>query len=271
MARSSIRRVVAAFIDVAEDLRRQKENGAVGAALPRNRRLVALLAALIIGTTSAVAGVPELRDAFKSIFGSGAAPSPAPATPVPAALNPDATFGFGPLGDTLSIAPTASRTRGERTVVPRSRAVRAAAARWARATGRAAPSNAFRAPGGGTEKLTHRARKPKGTPAPDGATTTTQGPAPDPDGGCRAGPELGGRTGGGSDKSGVRAEDKGRGLGKSMPTPRPPAQQPSQNRPPEGGRPDPPGRTDPPAIGRDTGPAAPNAQAGDHQGGPQGP
>ena len=130
--------VVAAFIDVAEDLRRQKENGTVGAALPRNRRLVALLAALIIGTTSAVAGVPELRDAFRSIFGSGTAPSPAPATPVPAALNPDATFGFGPLGDTLSIArPRAGRVASGRS--SRARGPCATAARWAPATGRAAP------------------------------------------------------------------------------------------------------------------------------------
>ena len=130
--------------------------------------------------------------------------------------------------------------------------------------------NTFRAPDDGTEKLTHLARKPKGTPAPDGATTTP-GPAPIQTEGAGPGPNAADETGGGSDKSGARADDKGRGLGKSMPTPRPPAQQPSQNRPPEGGRPDPPGRTDPPAIGRDTGPAAPRAQAGDHQRGPKSP
>ena len=257
--------VVAAFIDVAEDLRQQKKAGAVGTALPRNRRLVALLAALVIGTTSAVAGIPELRDAFKSIFGAGTAPSPAPVVE-PTALGPRAPFGFGPLGDSLSIAPTATRTRGERSVVPRSEAVgNRGGRRVGERNGAPGSLDALDRTDGGTEKLTSRARTPKGTSTPQGAPTPTPGPAPVKTEEAAPGPDAV------DDSSGVRAEAPGRALGKSLPTPRPPVEQPSQNRPPDGGRPDPPGRTDPPAIGRENAPPAPNAKAGNDRIGPQGP
>ena len=254
--------VVKALVEMAEDVRRQAANGTVGAAMPRNRRLVALLAALVIGSTSAVAGIPELRDAVKSIFGAGTAPAPVPEAPGAASLNPDATFGFGPLGDALSIAPAATpdRRRGERAVVPRSEAV--ARRRAARAGGRGSKGGGLSTLGSrdkGSERLSQKPRAPKtSAPAPDTTSKTTPTPTPAPtatDNGPGPSP-----TGGGTTRSG-ESNGKGRQLGKSLPTPRPPAQQPSQNRPPDGGPPDPPGRTDPPAIGREIGSAVPNLGA----------
>jgi diguanylate cyclase (GGDEF)-like protein/putative nucleotidyltransferase with HDIG domain len=269
--------VVAALANVADDLRSQKSNGTVATAIPRNRRLIALLAALMIGGTSAVAGIPELRDAVKSIFGVVAAePSE------PAALNPDATFGFGPLGDVLSIAPTAAvdRRNGTPTVVPRSVAV--ADRRGRAGGGRQDSGGAFEAPssprGGGTRSpLSQNARPPKAkaptrnqesAPSPK----ATPQPAPVESVGTTGGdPPSGGGTptGGGNGESPATSGEshgQGRALGKTLPTPRPPAQQPSQNRPPEGGPPQPPGRTDPPAIGRNTLATIPDLGAGNEKG-----
>ena len=265
--------VVAALVDVAEDLRRQKAGGTVGAALPRNRRLVALLAAMVIGTTSAVAGIPELRDALKSIFGVGTARPSEPVVPE-ATLNPNATFGFGPLGDALSIAPTPTGKRGERAVVPRSHVVRrhGGAEGTRERTGGAV--NIFGGTDGGAEELIPPPRSPQSKDAPQTAPGATPSPAPTQASGPEPGSAVETDSRGESDgakKSPVRTEGKGRALGKSLPVPRPPAQQPSENRPPEGGRPDPPGRTDPPAIGRDRGPASPNGQGSRLSGGPKSP
>ena len=268
--------VVAALLDVAEDLRKQKAGGTVGAALPRNRRVVALLAALVIGTTSAVAGIPELRDAVKSIFGAGTAPAPAPVVPGAATLNPDATFGFGPLGETLSIAPTRTGKRGDREVVPRSQAVRRRGGSTGAHERTAGAVNIFGGADDGAEELIPRPRAPQSTAAPQRAPDATQSPASTQTSAPEPGSAVETGNGGGSGdvkRAPVRTEENGNGraLGKSLPAPRPPAEQPSQNRPPEGGRPDPPGRTDPPAIGRDKGPASPNAHGNRVSGEPKAP
>ena len=89
--------VVAALVEVSEETRTRRKAVIVG---PRDRRLVALLAALVIGGGSAVAGVPEVRDALRSVFGAGT-----PHETVPSAT-PAEDFGFGPLGDVL-VLPTA--------------------------------------------------------------------------------------------------------------------------------------------------------------------
>ena len=83
--------VVDAFVSVAEQAR--TENGFVG---PSRKRLLALLTALVIGCGSAVAAIPEVRDALRSVFGTTTGPSFAgtPATTTEA-------FDFGPLGDAL--------------------------------------------------------------------------------------------------------------------------------------------------------------------------
>jgi hypothetical protein len=259
---------VTALLEVANDVRRQRGAGAVGLALPRNKRLVALLAAVaIVGGGSAIAGIPELRHAIKSVFGAGVA-EPAGA----ASTEPGAVVTFGPLGDVLSIAPTVlpHAGPGERRVEPRSVAVSRRRSRQATpaapitrgALGRPAPTQGLNHAPARVPKRRSRKPAPKSggptrskPPASTNPTTPSTNPTTPSTGPTNT--ATGESTPVAQDAPAPKPSNgKGRALGKNVPTPRPPAQQPSQNKNPGGGRPDPPGRTDPPALGHESGPGA---------------
>ena len=93
--------VVDALVAVATDARKRRPAVVID---PRRRRLVALLTALVIGGGSAVAGIPEVRDAIRSVFGAAVGPSFAD---TPNAGPGD--FGLGPLGDVLEMKPVDHR------------------------------------------------------------------------------------------------------------------------------------------------------------------
>jgi len=94
--------VVDALVGVIEQARTGRTPVIVA---PRNRRLIALLTALAIGTGSAVAAIPEVRDAVRSVFGATTGPSFADTT----SSGPKQGFGLGPLGDVLQIEPLKHR------------------------------------------------------------------------------------------------------------------------------------------------------------------
>ncbi len=239
--------VVDAFVEVVEETRRSRGAVVIG---PRNRRLVALLTAFVIGGGSAVAGIPELRDAIRSVFGASAGPDQA----VPGDIVPGAGWlNFGGLGDIpRKGGPQAQRERGGDHM---------ASEKAAKHTGSRPGSSQrdeqglFPAPNGqdngpGEETL-------RGTPGPKTPPSTAPGnPAP------AAPPKSGGpQANGGPQSDGgpapvakdePKGNGKGRGLGHSLPTPRKPAQPPPQ----KGGRPDPPalGQTKPSAPSVPTGP-----------------
>ena len=104
--------VVNALVAVATETRKKRPAGVVD---PRHRRLVALLTALVISSGSAVAGIPEVRDAIRSVFGA-AGPSFAD---TPERTGPG-DFGLGPLGGMLGDRPStiASRRRRESPTSP---------------------------------------------------------------------------------------------------------------------------------------------------------
>ena len=237
--------VVDALVAAAADVKR----GRVAVALPRNKRLIALLATMIIGGGSAVAGVPELRDALRSIFGSGTAPTEVlPGAPLEG-------FELGPLGDALNIEPAAGAERRGRAPAEGSEPRRTGGAPRdtggsRRAAGRGGFSGPGR-PGGGrltgapgdapVRKAPHSpgaATPPADTPpvAEDGTAPAPSSPAPQ------------------AQEQPQEASGKGRGLGRDVPTPRPPATSPRHPNP-GSGRPENPGRTDPPALGKRAGPA----------------
>ena len=211
--------VVNAFIEVATDAR----NGRAATASSRpNKRLIVLLTTLIIGGGSAVAGVPEVRDALKSVFGASTAPSHA---------SPEVTdgdFGFGPLGDLLSLERAGDHKRSGH--AKGARDGNAARSDHGRANRTGAHHNGatFSVPesrGGSGGPGTVR-----GTSGP-GDTTPESEPSPQTDGGVPGGSPT---------------DVPGRGLGQDVAVPRRPAQSPSQH---------PGGRTDPPALGLHAGPA----------------
>ena len=241
-------KVVDALVRVASDARR----GAVGMALPRRRRLVALLATLAIGSGSAVAGIPDVRDAVRSLFAAGTIPTDV----IDAA--PAGEFSFGPLGDLLSIKPvTSDRRVGERAPVSEAVATdrdrRASDAPGSEGRGAFGPLRSshetLRGPGidGGP------GAKPQRTPRtpPVGAPTAPSGGQSAPGrvdtGAGEPGPVTKPETEGtGKINDKVKDHGNGNGLGHTLPTPRRPAVPPSQ----EGDGI--PGRADPPAIGRNT-------------------
>ena len=232
--------VVDALVEVAADVRRNR--GTAVAGLGRNRRLIALLATLAIGTSSAVAGIPELREAIKSLFAvTTAEPSDT------FSYQPGSGFSFGPLGEALRLKPAAEERRASR---DREGAKPSAGDRKrGRAGERSRNGGSFGttgAPrGSGPSGLTGGAQ-PKsfvpgpgaGAPNPPAQVPATPTPTPTP---TRSG------TQGGEDVK-VQAKGgngKGLGLGYQLPTPRSPVTPPGKG-----------GRTDPPAIGRNNGPAA---------------
>ena len=189
----------------------------------RRKRLVILFSTFIVGGGSAVAGIPEVRDALKSVFGATTAPSVA---------SPEVSeahdFGFGPLGDLLSLD-NANRHRGQHNKGTHREASPGSDGRRGDATGGGRDRGAFSAPesGGGSGG----AGDLHGTRAPGhGPDTTTGGPSPPS------------KTDGGTPTGPVDTNGNGLALGRDMPVPRRPAQSPSQL---------PGGRTDPPALGRD--------------------
>ena len=72
----------------------------------RKRRLVALLTALAIGTGSALAAIPAVRDAVKSIFATSVPPTQAASTPhaSPGTLGSHGLW-LGPVGEALRLPP----------------------------------------------------------------------------------------------------------------------------------------------------------------------
>jgi diguanylate cyclase (GGDEF)-like protein/putative nucleotidyltransferase with HDIG domain len=239
--------VVDALVRVASDVRR----GAAGVSLTRRGRLVALLATLAIGSGSAVAAIPDLRDAVRSIFGAGTVETHVLTT------TPTDGFDFGPLGATLTLPP-AARERG---AAERASAARTAARRGDRRGTQPGSSNpngergAFAPSGTSRETLQTPGIRggagPRATPTPTSPPAPpTGGPAPAPnrpDTGATADPvtqpdPVVNKT---KDKG---ADHPGRGLGHTLPTPRRPAVPPGHSDDPGHGRPD------PPAIGRNLGP-----------------
>jgi hypothetical protein len=194
----------------------------------RKKRLVVLLSALVIGATGVAAGVPEVRDAIRSVFGSSLAPSHA----AEQSTDPQ-DFGFGPLGGLLRLPPAEHRKHapGHRAQGPKPAAEDAKRHRHAAKRDRAN----FSSPGGGGGKPGDD--QFRGTPGPGPTGTGPAGGQPQtPTGG---GPTAGGPTTRSQAPSAKQGNGHGHALGRSVPVPRQPAQ------PPSGGG----GRTDPPALG----------------------
>ena len=206
--------VVHAFVAVAEDARRGAVSVTGGV---RKRRLVALLTALVIGGGSAVASIPEVRDALRSVFGASTAPSHA----APQTLTPH-DFGLGPLGGLLAL-PAAPRDKDANGPKPAADDGK----------GRQAGDRRVRlsSPGGGGQPGQDKARA---TTPPRSSDT-----APAPTGTAPAGdmPQAPSAT--------TNGNGRGRALGRDVPTPRRPPQPPAQT----GG-----GRADPPALGHQSPP-----------------
>lgn len=180
--------VAGAFLAVADDA----HNGVpVRSDRFRKRRLIALLTALAIGTGSALAAIPAVRDAIKSIFATSvptthAAPAPHPASDV----GDSHGLRVGPLGDALR-RPAVERGDANRTQrAPRERAAAATM-----------PDDPGQLHQDGT-RGGHRAKaKAKATPTPTSEPVTNgQSDAP------------------------------GRSLGRDVPVPRAPVQKPEGGR-----------------------------------------
>jgi len=211
--------VVDAFVDVAAEARTGKVGGAAGL---RKRRLIVLLSTLVIGSGSAIAAIPEVRDAIRSVFGASTPPSHAAADTVAGQ-----DFGFGPLGDLLRLPP--AEPGKKRAAGDEAKGSKPAARRGERRRhGSGHGESGFGVPGGSGGQT--GAGGLHGTPAPGSTGTVPTGgsPAPSPD------------TGGGTPTEEADGNGRGRALGRDVPTPRPPAQSPAHS---QGGR------TDPPALG----------------------
>ena len=205
--------VVDAFVDVAEKAR---TGTVVGAAGIRKRRLLILLSTLVIGSGSAVAGNSDLRDAIRSVFAATTPPSQATAA---TAAAPD--FGFGPLGDVLSL-PAGEQTKKKPTKGRKARGSKSGAGdeSQSRHVSGAEPGSAdFGVPRAGPGQSGSGDLR-------DASGPTGKAPSPD----VR------------EDTPSAETHENGLGhaLGRDVPVPRPPAQSPSHGKG---------GRTDPPALG----------------------
>jgi diguanylate cyclase (GGDEF)-like protein len=249
--------VVAAFVGVVDDTRESRQAVVVG---PRNRRLVALLTALVIGGGSAVAGIPEIRDAIRSIVGADT--DTGQGLPSDLLVPGAGWIEFGQLGDAFRTEPAAGRERGG----GQKGSPRKPAKDSERRRGPSAPeknSGALTAPNGqgngsGGDTL-------RGTPAPS-APPASSGPSnPGSSAPAKPSPENSETNGGGApvvkEEEKEKGKGKGNGLGQGVPTPRRSKQPP----PHKGGRPDPPalGNTKPPAP---TEPKQPNEPNGNGNG-----
>ncbi len=168
--------VVKALVTEAADARVAQ---AGGAADTRRKRLIVLLTTLVIGSGTAVAAIPEVRDAIRSVFGTTLAPSEA-------VSNESFTreFGFGPLGDLLSMERATPR-RPER-AEPKPAADRAPERRREPGSGpppSSSPDGADDPTGAGDVRDTPKPRTPH-TPPDSGSPTSPDpdGKSPNPDG-----------------------------------------------------------------------------------------
>jgi hypothetical protein len=190
---------------VAESLVALSNNAQAGVPVKcdklRQRRLIALLTALAIGTGAALAAAPGLRDAVKSLFAAGVTPTHAASAPPAPKDASVGTFGellrLPPFGYQQHLEPAGHATRshaadgGESNIGPATR-------RRPDGATRERPRSASSRP---VERASHPAKKAS-HPAP-----TTEG------------------------------EGSGRALGRDVPVPRRPASSPSHG---QGGRSDPP-------------------------------
>jgi diguanylate cyclase (GGDEF)-like protein len=221
--------VVDAFVEVSEDARNGRTAGAVEL---RRKRLVVLLTTLAIGGGSAVAGIPELRDAIKSVFGAITAPNDV-AHGVGVGVG-ESDFSFGPLGHVLRLTPAAHRVDHKRSSSSSTTGGEPRRHRSAGGPRRAAsvPSGEGQGQSGGGGEL-----HGTGAPGPTG-TSPGDGTAPPSSGDTQA--PTGGEDGdAGEQKVKPSGNGHGRAVGHGLPTPRRSAQSP----PFKGGR------TDPPALG----------------------
>ena len=206
--------VVGALVAVAGQARSERAGSAIG---PPNKRLVVLLTALVIGGGSAVAGIPQLREAIRSVF--AATPTPGEAVAADPRVG---EFDFGPLGDLLRLKPAAHRDRKTDRKHEASRAEPDAKDR--RGSGRPGPGAAVRGQGGA------------GGEGGGGSLVAPPAPVPDvPQGTAPTGDSSPGET----PTAKSHGNGHGHAQGHSMPTPRRPAQPPRPTQ----------GRPDPPALG----------------------
>ena len=226
--------VVDAFAEVIEETREPRGGIVIG---PRNRRLVALLSALVIGCGSAYAAIPEVREAIRSVF----ATSTAPASDV---VPGEGLVDFGGLGDVLRLERAtheAVKTTGATKPPP-------GPAKAPRRTSAAGPSHgrgslaAPKGQGGGSGGNTIDGRHTPNTPNTPPASAAPSRPGP-----------VSTETMTSETAPVAKGNGKGRGLGHTLPTPR----KPVAPAPHKGGRPD------PPALGQ-TKPAVPNGNAKGH-------
>jgi hypothetical protein len=167
----------------------------------RQRRLIVLLTALVIGTGAALAAAPGVRDAVKSVF-AGVPPSHAASL---SAAPKEPTVGA--FGDLLRLPPFGFQQRVEpRGHVSRSQAADRGESNSGPATRRRRPATRRRRPPAGPERAHSASSHPAAEKAPHRAATQ-------------------------------RADVPGRALGRDVPVPRRPASSPSDG---EGGRTDPP-------------------------------
>ena len=203
-------RIVEALVDVAAKAR----TGDIGGAGLQRKRLVVLLTTLAIGSGSAVAGIPEVRDALRSVFATSTPPS------VAAATGPQ-DFDLGAIGDLLLLEPRADKRDGDK----RKGSVADDGKQQREERPGSAPREArFGSPDGG---------------GPSGGAGELRG-APGASGGTETGSNDGANAAPVTPDAGEDYPGKGLALGRTAPVPRQPAQPPSQN---SGGR------TDPPALG----------------------
>jgi diguanylate cyclase (GGDEF)-like protein len=234
--------VVDAFANVIEETREPRGGVIIG---PRNRRLVALVSALVIGCGSAYAAIPEVREAIRSVFGT----STAPATDIAPG---EGWVTFGKLGDTLRLEPARHRAKTTGAHKAPSRRAKATEPRGGSppTEGRGLvtqPNGQGGGPAGDTISGTRAPKAPPASTAPSQPSPVNTGPVDtDP-------VNTDTNTGTAAPVTNGTGKGKGRGLGHSLPTPRKPAQPPPQ----------PGGRPDPPALGH-TGPAAPNGNGKGH-------
>ena len=175
--------VVDTFAAIREDARGGR---VVDADRFRRRRLIALLTTLAIGTGSALAAIPEVREAIKSLFAAGTSPSFAASEPLE---RPD--LRVEPLADALRLPPPERRAQAQRDERPERRepASRAVPATGSNPATRSIPATRANPE---TQAGQGRRRAPNGEPSAAGRALGRDVPVPRRPGGPPSHP--GGRT-----------------------------------------------------------------------------
>jgi len=165
-------RVVGALVAVADEARGKP---LAAFANLRRRRLLVLLTTLAIGTGTAGAGIPEVRDAIRSVFGASTAPTE---------VVPDGDglrgIGFGPVDGPLFRLPPAATRDGKKDAGGRRHSEDPRADGTPRrqdGTGRSERQGGLDSPGGrqGGEE-SRFSPGPKGGPTPNGSNTDKKDP-----------------------------------------------------------------------------------------------